>query len=210
MNKKAKQAMKTTLWQPDFESDACGMGFIAQIDGKASHLLVERALTMLTRMNHRGGTGAEPETGDGAGILLALPDEFFRKIAKEHDVELPKLGDYAVGQFFLSRKENKKHQELEAIKQLLRLKDMKSYSRAQFLLILKHVEQRLKELCRLLFKFLLRKNHLKKLSAKFLILKMIYLLSDEILKNVLTKRNYIFVHYLVRRLFIRECFTRIK
>ena len=116
MNKKAKQAMKTTLWQPDFESDACGMGFIAQIDGKASHLLVERALTMLTRMNHRGGTGAEPETGDGAGILLALPDEFFRKIAKEHDVELPKLGDYAVGQFFLSRKENKKHQELEAIK----------------------------------------------------------------------------------------------
>ncbi|WP_428815638.1 glutamate synthase large subunit [Lactococcus lactis] len=116
MNKKAKQAMKTTLWQPDFESDACGMGFIAQIDGKASHLLVERALTMLTRMNHRGGTGAEPETGDGAGILLALPDEFFRKIAKEHDVELPKLGDYAVGQFFLSRKENKKHQEFEAIK----------------------------------------------------------------------------------------------
>lgn len=116
MNKEAKQAMKTTLWQPDFESDACGMGFIAQIDGKASHLLVERALTMLTRMNHRGGTGAEPETGDGAGILLALPDEFFRKIAAEQEIELPAIGNYAVGQFFLSRKENKKHQALEAIK----------------------------------------------------------------------------------------------
>ena len=116
MNKEAKQAMQTTLWQPDFESDACGMGFIAQIDGKASHLLVERALTMLTRMNHRGGTGAEPETGDGAGILLALPDEFFRKIAAEQEIELPAIGNYAVGQFFLSRKENKKHQALEAIK----------------------------------------------------------------------------------------------
>ena len=92
------------------------MGFIAQIDGKASHLLVERALTMLTRMNHRGGTGAEPETGDGAGILLALPDEFFRKIAAEQEIELPAIGNYAVGQFFLSRKENKKHQALEAIK----------------------------------------------------------------------------------------------
>ncbi len=203
--------MKTTLWQPDFESDACGMGFIAQIDGKASHLLVERALTMLTRMNHRGGTGAEPETGDGAGILLALPDEFFRKIAKEHDVELPKLGDYAVGQFFLSRKENKKHQELEAIKAAVKAQGYE-------VLFTRTVPFNF-EACGATAQgimpsfvqvFIEKKNHLKKLSAKFLILKMIYLLSDEILKNVLTKRNYIFVHYLVRRLFIRECFTRIK
>ncbi|RZI48138.1 glutamate synthase large subunit [Lactococcus kimchii] len=116
MNKEAKYAQQTTLWDPSFESDACGMGFIAQIDGKASHQLVEHALTMLTRMNHRGGTGAEPETGDGAGILLALPDEFFRQIADENEVKLPKLGDYAVGQFFLSRQENKQRQALEAIK----------------------------------------------------------------------------------------------
>lgn len=115
MKAEARKAMKTTLWQPDFESDACGMGFIAQIDGRASHQLVEHALTMLKRMNHRGGTGAEPETGDGAGILLALPHEFFVKIAKENNVKLPAKGNYAVGQFFLSRQENKQRHALESI-----------------------------------------------------------------------------------------------
>lgn len=60
-----KTALRHTLWQPEFESDACGMGFITQIDGKASHLLVEHALTMLKRMNHRGGKVVEPKTGDG-------------------------------------------------------------------------------------------------------------------------------------------------
>ncbi len=58
------------MYDPRFEHDACGMGFITQVDGRASHDLVEKALTMLRRMNHRGGTGAEPDTGDGAGILM--------------------------------------------------------------------------------------------------------------------------------------------
>lgn len=66
-----------TMYSPTFEHAACGMGFIAQVDGQASHELVEQGLTMLQRMNHRGGTGAEPDTGDGAGILMALPDDFF-------------------------------------------------------------------------------------------------------------------------------------
>ncbi len=116
MDKKAENALKTTLWEPFFESDACGMGFIAQIDGQASHLLVEHAMTMLTRMNHRGGTGAEPETGDGAGVLLAMPHDFFVKIAHEQEIELPAADEYAVGQFFLTRQATKRREALEAIK----------------------------------------------------------------------------------------------
>nr|WP_187230102.1 MULTISPECIES: glutamate synthase large subunit [unclassified Lactococcus] len=111
-----KTALRHTLWQPEFESDACGMGFIAQIDGKASHLLVEHALTMLKRMNHRGGTGAEPETGDGAGVLLSLPDEFFRAVLADENIQLPTLGNYAVGQFFLTRETFRKEELLDAIK----------------------------------------------------------------------------------------------
>ncbi|MCI1986925.1 MAG: glutamate synthase large subunit [Lactobacillus sp.] len=90
-----------TMYDPEFEHAACGMGFITQVDGRASHALIERALVMLARMNHRGGTGSEPDTGDGAGILMAMPDTFFRNFAEEQDFELPKAGDYAVGMFFL-------------------------------------------------------------------------------------------------------------
>ncbi|MDR1013009.1 MAG: glutamate synthase subunit alpha, partial [Lactobacillales bacterium] len=94
---------KKTLWDPSFEKSACGMGFVAQIDGKASHQLIENALMMLERMNHRGGTGAEADTGDGAGILFNIPDAFFRNEALKDNVILPKSGKYAVGMFFLSR-----------------------------------------------------------------------------------------------------------
>ncbi|MFR3685076.1 MAG: hypothetical protein ACLTXM_08565, partial [Enterococcus sp.] len=86
-----------TMYDPSFEKDACGMGFIAQMEGKASHQLVRHALTMLERMNHRGGTGAEPETGDGAGILATIPDKFFQREAKTAGVNLPDRGQYAVG-----------------------------------------------------------------------------------------------------------------
>ncbi|MGM5486737.1 MAG: hypothetical protein ACRCRX_06085, partial [Pseudolactococcus raffinolactis] len=92
------QARRQTLWDQSFESDACGMGFIAQIDGKPTHELVDYAMTILERMNHRGGTGAEPDTGDGAGALFAMPHEFFTKISSENSITLPAPGDYAVGQ----------------------------------------------------------------------------------------------------------------
>lgn len=104
-------AKDNLMYDPSFEKDACGMGFIAQKDGVASHLLVERALTMLERMNHRGGTGAEPDTGDGAGILMALPDAFFQGKAQQAGVTLPKKGEYAVAMLFLP-KESKKRDEL--------------------------------------------------------------------------------------------------
>lgn len=102
------QARQQTLWDQTFESDACGMGFIAQIDGKPTHELVDYAMTILERMNHRGGTGAEPDTGDGAGALFAMPHAFFDKITSEKLIDLPQAGDYAVGQFFLPKEADKK------------------------------------------------------------------------------------------------------
>lgn len=96
---------KQGMYDPAFEKDACGMGFIAQKDGIASHYLVDCALTMLERMNHRGGTGAEPDTGDGAGVLMAMPDYFFHQEAVKEKILLPEKNDYAVGMFFLPKEE---------------------------------------------------------------------------------------------------------
>ena len=104
-----------TMYTPTFEHDACGMGFITQVDGKTSHELVERALIMLKRMNHRGGTGAEPDTGDGAGILLAMPDAFFRTYAEKNALKLPALGEYAVGMFFLPQEKHEKDAMLSSL-----------------------------------------------------------------------------------------------
>lgn len=103
-----KNRNKQSLYDPTFEKAACGMGFIAQKDGKTSRELVDYALTMLDRMNHRGGTGAEKDTGDGAGILMAMPDSFFRNEAKKVDVHLPEPEEYAVGMFFLPQEKSSK------------------------------------------------------------------------------------------------------
>ncbi|RYZ66644.1 MAG: glutamate synthase subunit alpha, partial [Proteobacteria bacterium] len=89
------------LYLPEFEHDNCGFGFIAQIKNKASHDVVDKALTMLEAMEHRGACGCEPDSGDGAGMLVQTPDKFFRKEAKRLGFTLPKKGDYAVAMLFL-------------------------------------------------------------------------------------------------------------
>jgi len=90
------------LYDPENEHDACGVGFIANIKGQRSHTIVDQALTMLHRMDHRGACGCEANTGDGAGILTAIPNKFMRKVAKaELGIHLPEMGDYAVGNIFL-------------------------------------------------------------------------------------------------------------
>jgi len=106
---------KKLMYLPEFEHAACGMGFIAQVDGHASHEIVEKALTMLQRMNHRGGTGAEPDTGDGAGILMAMPDAFFRDEMHRYELTLPAQGDYAVAQLFLPHDAEEKAAMLKAV-----------------------------------------------------------------------------------------------
>ena len=86
------------MYDPRNEHDACGVGFVATLTGEASHALVEQALTVLRNLEHRGATGAEPDSGDGAGILLQVPDAFLRAAA---GFDLPTPGHYAVGLAFL-------------------------------------------------------------------------------------------------------------
>ncbi|MFC9651639.1 MULTISPECIES: glutamate synthase large subunit [unclassified Streptomyces] len=86
------------MYDPRNEHDACGVGFVATLTGVASHALVEQALTVLRNLEHRGATGSEPDSGDGAGILLQIPDAFLREVA---GFDLPETGSYAVGIGFL-------------------------------------------------------------------------------------------------------------
>lgn len=86
------------LYRAAAEKDACGVAMVAQLDGRSSHKIVDLALTGLENLEHRGAAGADPDSGDGAGILIQIPDEFFRSVL---DFELPKLGCYAAGLVFI-------------------------------------------------------------------------------------------------------------
>jgi len=92
---------KTGLYDPAFEHDACGVGLVANIRGDRSHKMVEQALEVLNHLTHRGARGADPDTGDGAGILIQMPHDFFRDIAADLDIALPEPGHYGVAMCFL-------------------------------------------------------------------------------------------------------------
>ena len=89
------------LYDPDFEHDACGVGFVAHIKGEKSHSIIDKALGVLTNLAHRGACGCDPETGDGAGILIQIPDAFFRDELQARNITLPSKGHFAVGMLFL-------------------------------------------------------------------------------------------------------------
>ena len=89
---------KQGLYDPAAEADSCGVAFLADLQGRPSHKLVRNALIALHNMDHRGAAGAEPSSGDGSGLTVALPDEFLRAVL---DFELPALGGYATGIAFL-------------------------------------------------------------------------------------------------------------
>ena len=90
------------LYDPQFEHDSCGVGFVAHIKGKKSHAIVKNALTMLEHMDHRGACGCEENTGDGAGILTGLPHDFLVKVAKrDAGIDLPGRGGTGRGLCFL-------------------------------------------------------------------------------------------------------------
>ena len=95
-----------------FERDSCGVGFIVNIKGKKSHDLVDKALTSLTNLDHRGAVSADGKTGDGAGILTHIPYKFFKKKLTELNIEIPEEKDFAVGVFFIP-KENKEELKSE-------------------------------------------------------------------------------------------------
>ena len=91
------------MYHPANEHDACGLGFIAHIKGKASHAIVTQGLQILKNLTHRGATGADPLQGDGAGILVQLPDAFLRRACGRQGLTLPALGQYGVGMVFLPK-----------------------------------------------------------------------------------------------------------
>ncbi|MCU0652425.1 MAG: glutamate synthase large subunit [Candidatus Omnitrophica bacterium] len=99
---------KQGLYDPSFEHDACGVGFVCQIKGVASHGIIKQGLEVLRRLSHRGATGADPETGDGAGILIQMPDEFFSVECRNIGIELPIAGKYGTGLVFLPTREKER------------------------------------------------------------------------------------------------------
>ena len=97
----ARFPQKQGMYDPQFERDACGMGFVVDVQGRPSHQIIQQALTVLERLTHRGAKGAEATTGDGAGIMFQLPHQFFQQEAEQLGFSLPEPGDYGVGVLFL-------------------------------------------------------------------------------------------------------------
>jgi glutamate synthase (NADPH/NADH) large chain len=95
------QPQKQGLYDPRFEHDACGIGFVVNIDGQKSREIVVQGLKVLSNLDHRGARGAEQNVGDGAGILAQIPDSFLRRVCEAKGVTLPSLGQYAAGMIFL-------------------------------------------------------------------------------------------------------------
>lgn len=91
------------LFNPENEKDACGVGFIVHVKGEGSHKIVKSGLEILKNMEHRGAVGSDPKTGDGAGIMTQIPDEFFKIYCANDSIELPEKGKYGVGMIFLPK-----------------------------------------------------------------------------------------------------------
>lgn len=111
---------KQGLYDPANEKDSCGVGFVANIKGVPSHQIMLDAYHLNSRMDHRGGCGFEANTGDGAGILMALPHSFFTKVAKDElNEELPEAGRYSVGNIFLPQDQVEREQCVKTINQII-------------------------------------------------------------------------------------------
>ena len=91
----------STLYRPEMEHDNCGVGFVAHVDGKPSHKIIQQGIQILINLTHRGAVADDPETGDGAGILIQVCDDFFRTRCSQTGLELPAKGAYGVGVVFL-------------------------------------------------------------------------------------------------------------
>ncbi len=97
----SKLSSNKGMYDPSFEKDACGLGFLVNIEGAKSYSIIRQGVTVLKNLLHRGATGADDKTGDGAGLQIQIPDRFFRKVCSENGWKLPAEGSYGVGMFFL-------------------------------------------------------------------------------------------------------------
>ncbi|MFB5661739.1 glutamate synthase large subunit [Alteribacillus sp. HJP-4] len=113
-------ARKEGLYDSEFEHDNCGIGFLANIKGKKSHDIVKKALQILVNLEHRGGQGDEPNTGDGAGMLLQIPHRFFKEIEKELGFTLPAEGAYGVGMVFLPVDDSRRNKAINEINSIVK------------------------------------------------------------------------------------------
>ncbi len=89
------------LYRPQHEHDGCGIGFVADIEGRKSHDIVLKGIEILINLTHRGACGCDPQTGDGAGILIQIPHSFFDRECARLGMKLPAPGEYGVGMVFL-------------------------------------------------------------------------------------------------------------
>nr|CAD2200522.1 unnamed protein product [Meloidogyne enterolobii] len=105
-------AAKNSLWRPQLEKDACGVGFCASVKGIQTHEILKAGRVMLERMAHRGACVGDNDSGDGAGVMTAIPDDLYREdIKRTNDIDLPPLGQYATGILFLSPESYKQAKE---------------------------------------------------------------------------------------------------
>ena len=108
------------MYSSQFEKDACGMGFVVNIKGKKSHDIIDDGLRILERLEHRGGAGADKDTGDGAGILVQIPHEFFKRECEVLGINLPIAGEYGVGMIFAHKYESLRNEQKRIFEEVVR------------------------------------------------------------------------------------------
>src|SRR5450755_4110089 len=107
------------LYDPRFEHDACGVGFVVDIKGRKSHRILQQAIEVLRNLDHRGASGCEVNTGDGAGVLLQMPHAFLKEVSKKARFTLPDAGQYACGLVFLPRNPTKRRRLEEVFEHIV-------------------------------------------------------------------------------------------
>jgi len=120
-----KKPERQGLYDPQFEHESCGVGFVANMKGVKSHQIVEQGLQILVNLEHRGACGFEENTGDGAGILIQLPDKFLRAVAEEEHIDLPAAGHYGVAMVFLPPDKQLRQKIEERFEQVVRAEGQK-------------------------------------------------------------------------------------
>ncbi len=113
------------LYDPRYEHDACGIGFVANIKGRASHKIIEQGVEVLVNLTHRGACGCDPETGDGAGLLLQIPHGFFLKQAASLGFSLPGPGAYGVGMIFVAPDHAKTRRAQQMVEEVLQAEGLR-------------------------------------------------------------------------------------
>lgn len=108
------------LYDPAFEHDACGIGFVVNMKGKKSYDIIDQALTILENLKHRGAEGADAQSGDGAGILVQIPHQFFCRECEVLGFTLPPEGEYGVGMIFAHRYETFRKKQMEEFEKIVK------------------------------------------------------------------------------------------